>query len=197
MRCFSSPGLPPTWLDNHLVMIGLSHSEIRGSIRICQSPRLFAAYHVLLRLERAQAFTVRSYLLSLLDRFSYLIRFFSICCFFRSNTSYMYSSFVVSQNVKELFYESSAFLCHLIHVWYKGNRTPLKKFQVPSSKLRCAKWLFVSRRGLTWIFVLKLYVLYTMCTNIKLLLLILLLMIAKWCRLTDLSSFNSSINYKS
>ena len=28
---------------------GLSHSEIRGSIRICQSPRLIAAYHVLLR----------------------------------------------------------------------------------------------------------------------------------------------------
>ena len=30
--------------------IGLSHSEIRGSRAICASPRLFAAYHVLLRL---------------------------------------------------------------------------------------------------------------------------------------------------
>ncbi len=29
---------------------GLPHSEIRGSIRMCRSPRLFAAYHVLLRL---------------------------------------------------------------------------------------------------------------------------------------------------
>ena len=29
---------------------GLPHSEIRGSIRICQSPRLIAAYHVLRRL---------------------------------------------------------------------------------------------------------------------------------------------------
>lgn len=29
---------------------GLPHSDIRGSIRICQSPRLFAAYHVLHRL---------------------------------------------------------------------------------------------------------------------------------------------------
>ena len=29
---------------------GLPHSDIRGSIRICQSPRLFAAYHVLRRL---------------------------------------------------------------------------------------------------------------------------------------------------
>ena len=30
---------------------GLSHSDICGSIRICQSPQLFAAYHVLLRLK--------------------------------------------------------------------------------------------------------------------------------------------------
>ena len=29
---------------------GLPHSDICGSIRICQSPQLFAAYHVLLRL---------------------------------------------------------------------------------------------------------------------------------------------------
>ena len=29
---------------------GLPHSEIYGSIRICQSPQLIAAYHVLLRL---------------------------------------------------------------------------------------------------------------------------------------------------
>ena len=29
---------------------GLPHSDTRGSIRICQSPRLFAAYHVLRRL---------------------------------------------------------------------------------------------------------------------------------------------------
>ena len=29
---------------------GLPHSEIRGSRDICSSPRLFAAYHVLLRL---------------------------------------------------------------------------------------------------------------------------------------------------
>lgn len=28
---------------------GLPHSDICGSIRICQSPQLFAAYHVLLR----------------------------------------------------------------------------------------------------------------------------------------------------
>ncbi len=55
LRCFSSlrwlratygfsdglPGMTP---------VGLSHSEIRGSKSVCLSPRLFAAYHVLLRL---------------------------------------------------------------------------------------------------------------------------------------------------
>ena len=30
---------------------GLSHSDIRGSILVCKSPRLFAAFHVLLRLQ--------------------------------------------------------------------------------------------------------------------------------------------------
>ena len=34
----------------HLQCIGLPHSDISGSIRVCQSPELFAAYHVLLRL---------------------------------------------------------------------------------------------------------------------------------------------------
>ena len=33
-----------------LLPCGLSHSEIRGSEAICASPRLIAAYHVLLRL---------------------------------------------------------------------------------------------------------------------------------------------------
>ena len=32
-----------------LQRIGLPHSDIRGSTRVCQSPRLFAAYHVLRR----------------------------------------------------------------------------------------------------------------------------------------------------
>ena len=30
---------------------GLSHSDIRGSILVCKSPRLFAAFHVLRRLQ--------------------------------------------------------------------------------------------------------------------------------------------------
>ena len=34
----------------HLQCAGLPHSEILGSIRVCQSPKLIAAYHVLRRL---------------------------------------------------------------------------------------------------------------------------------------------------
>ena len=37
------------WITS-LQLAGLSHSDICGSIRICQSPQLFAAYHVFLRL---------------------------------------------------------------------------------------------------------------------------------------------------
>jgi hypothetical protein len=51
LRCFSSPRSPSA--NNGMIQssrIGLPHSDIHGSIRICQSPRLFAAYHVLLRL---------------------------------------------------------------------------------------------------------------------------------------------------
>ena len=33
-----------------LQLIGLPHSDITGSMDICSSPMLFAAYHVLLRL---------------------------------------------------------------------------------------------------------------------------------------------------
>ncbi len=36
--------------DNRITSAGLSHSEIQGSKVICTYPRLFAAYHVLLRL---------------------------------------------------------------------------------------------------------------------------------------------------
>ena len=34
----------------YLQYTGLPHSDICGSIRMCQFPQLFAAYHVLLRL---------------------------------------------------------------------------------------------------------------------------------------------------
>ena len=44
---------------------GFPHSDIRGSQGICPSPRLFAAYHVLLRLREPQASPVRPCSLSL------------------------------------------------------------------------------------------------------------------------------------
>ena len=52
LRCFSSPGLLLVVNNKiiHLQCIGLPHSDICGSIRVCQSPQLFAAYHVLRRL---------------------------------------------------------------------------------------------------------------------------------------------------
>ena len=60
LRCFSSPGSPPYPIKAYLPLFsiwihgvcpcGFPHSEIRGSRDICSSPRLFAAYHVFLRL---------------------------------------------------------------------------------------------------------------------------------------------------
>ena len=52
LRCFSSPGSPHhiNMVIITLQVIGLSHSEIRGSRDICSYPRLIAACHVLHRL---------------------------------------------------------------------------------------------------------------------------------------------------
>ena len=47
LRCFSSQSLPPF---QDLIAEGLPHSEIFGSKAVCASPKLIAAYHVLLRL---------------------------------------------------------------------------------------------------------------------------------------------------
>ena len=51
LRCFSSPGWPPALRrDITLARDGLSHSGTCGSIRICQSPQIFAACRALPRL---------------------------------------------------------------------------------------------------------------------------------------------------
>ena len=50
LRCFSSLRSPQHHADDGIAPAGLPHSDIRGSLRICRSPRLFAACHVLLRL---------------------------------------------------------------------------------------------------------------------------------------------------
>ena len=50
LRCFSSLRSPHFISDAGIAPGGLPHSDIRGSMGICPSPRLFAACHVLLRL---------------------------------------------------------------------------------------------------------------------------------------------------
>ena len=50
LRCFSSLRSPRALRGDGIASVGLPHSDIRGSMGICPSPRLFAACHVLLRL---------------------------------------------------------------------------------------------------------------------------------------------------
>ena len=56
LRCFSSPRSLLTYYFTHMQILKLfslsefPHSDIYGSMDICSSPQLFAAYHVLLRL---------------------------------------------------------------------------------------------------------------------------------------------------
>ena len=69
---------PHCWVSG-LLPAGLSHSDIRGSILVCKSPRLFAAYHVLLRLQEprhppyALYYFLLSYRLPIVSRYAYLI----------------------------------------------------------------------------------------------------------------------------
>ena len=81
LRCFSSPRSP------HITVLaacaaGFPHSEIRGSKCICHSPRLIAAYHVLLRLREPQASPMRPSSLSLyfFSPRSILFRLLSLVC---------------------------------------------------------------------------------------------------------------------
>ena len=52
LRCFSSPRLLHPKMVTGRQPAGLPHSDTHGSIRVCQSPCLFAAYRVLLRLRK-------------------------------------------------------------------------------------------------------------------------------------------------
>ena len=52
LRCFSSPRSPQITLVTRLQRAGLPHSDTSGSIRVCRSPDIFAAYRVLLRLRK-------------------------------------------------------------------------------------------------------------------------------------------------
>ncbi len=54
LRCFSSPGSPriPMYsvYGDRIAPAGFPHSDISGSLPVCGSPKLFAAYHVFHRL---------------------------------------------------------------------------------------------------------------------------------------------------
>ena len=52
LRCFSSPRSLHLMMVHGLQPCGLPHSDISGSVPVCRSPELFAAYHVLLRLQK-------------------------------------------------------------------------------------------------------------------------------------------------
>ena len=66
LRCFSSPRSPRPWAGDGIAPAGLPHSDIRASQCICHYARLFAAYHVLLRLREPQASPARPCSLSFL-----------------------------------------------------------------------------------------------------------------------------------
>ena len=56
LRCFSSPRsllihyFTHVWITRLFPLVEFPHSDISGSMDICSSPKLFAAYHVFLRL---------------------------------------------------------------------------------------------------------------------------------------------------
>ena len=52
LRCFSSPRSLRRKSVTGLQPAGLPHSDISGSVPVCRSPELFAAYHVLHRLRK-------------------------------------------------------------------------------------------------------------------------------------------------
>ena len=53
LRCFSSPRSPHVYMVTGLQPAGLPHSDTYGSMSVCDSPYIFAAYRVLPRLRIA------------------------------------------------------------------------------------------------------------------------------------------------
>ena len=51
-KMFQFPAYAPALLVTGLQPVGFPHSEISGSVPVCRSPELIAAYHVLLRLRK-------------------------------------------------------------------------------------------------------------------------------------------------
>ena len=74
---------------------GLLHSDIRGSLNMCFSPRLFAAYDVLLRLSspRHPPSTYFSLDHIIISAFPAPFRFRTLFFFFHSSAAYFHSDF--------------------------------------------------------------------------------------------------------
>ena len=96
LRCFSSPGSLCTPIQLALIQCtvtegssaGFPHSDICGSMDICSSPQLFAAYHVFLRLLVPRHPPCALFSLTLL-------RIHSVVCFFlRTSESFLTHCFV-------------------------------------------------------------------------------------------------------
>ena len=93
LRCFSSAGLPTyDYFIHHRLTEYCSavfpHSDICGSMLICSSPQLFAAYHVLLRLLMPRHSPCALIRLTFLNDLSfslailnYVSKLFSVICF--------------------------------------------------------------------------------------------------------------------
>src|SRR5699024_9313557 len=102
---FTGFASPNKWRMARLQRAGLPHSETRGSIRMCRSPRIFAACRVLLRLSEPRhppcALDKLGLLLSLsLLSFSLLLD----CALRRQRRSAsLFSYYSFSQYVNELF----------------------------------------------------------------------------------------------
>ena len=90
LRCFSSPRsllihyFTHVWIDRLFFLPEFPHSEIPGSILMCSSPRLIAAYHVLLRLlmprHSSYALISLTSLVTLITKRSLvLLEFFLLC----------------------------------------------------------------------------------------------------------------------
>ena len=94
LRCFSSPRSLTVCSVSRSNLDGLPHSDISGSMCICHSPKLFAAYHVLLRLRepRHPPYALLCFLLSFRSSSFHSHELFARSVSFASNTSMIFVS---------------------------------------------------------------------------------------------------------
>ena len=104
LRCFSSPRLPShtlcihVWISRLFPLDRFPHSDSHGSIRICQSPWIIAAYRVLLRLSvpRHSPYALRSLTLDFTSLVSLLFSVYCITNFIDSSRLRLFSNLSAS-----------------------------------------------------------------------------------------------------